>query len=64
MVHKKRDPIRPLLRAGVKLNAVNANENTLLHLAAERDEIDYIKRVVNYHLSDTDDQAKSLGMLV
>ncbi|KAI6653447.1 Ankyrin repeat, PH and SEC7 domain containing protein secG-like [Oopsacas minuta] len=63
MIHKKREPIRPLLRAGVKLKVVNAKGNTLLHLAAERDEIDYIKRIINYHLSDTTDQVRALGML-
>ena len=62
VIYKKRDPIRPLLKAGARLNCVDIKGNTVLHLAAERNEIEYIKRIVNYHLCDVADQATAVGM--
>ena len=63
IIHKKRDPIRPLLRAGVKLKLGDARNNTLLHLAAERDDTETIKRIANYHISDAENKSIALGLL-
>ena len=63
MIFKKRDLIRPLLKAGVKLKIGDSKNNTLLHLAAERDDMEYIKRVASYHVTDREDKPGALGRL-
>ncbi|KAI6649452.1 Ankyrin repeat protein [Oopsacas minuta] len=51
-VYDKPDPIRPLLRAGTKLSEGDSNRNTLIHLAAERNSVEYFKRIAMYHNVD------------
>ena len=63
IICKKRDPIRLLLKAGVKLKLGDATNNTVLHLAAERDDTEVLKRIANYHLNDREDKSIAMGWL-
>ena len=45
-------PIRPLLKAGAKLSEGDSQQNILLHMAAERNDVDLFKNVVMYHNVD------------
>ncbi|KAI6649494.1 Ankyrin-3-like isoform X3 [Oopsacas minuta] len=62
-IFSKRDAIRPLLKAGVHLSEVDNNQNTLLHLAAEKSLIEFFKRIANYHITDRGDKSEALKEL-
>ena len=51
-VYKNTYPIRPLLRAGAKLSEGDSHQNTLLHMAAQRNDVDLFKNIVMYHTVD------------
>ena len=57
------EPIRPLLKAGVLLSDVDKNQNTLLHIAAEKSLLEFFKRIANYHITDREDKSEALSKL-
>ena len=61
LTFNQKDPVRPLLRAGVKLKEGNKNQNTILHLAAEKSKVEYFKRIANYHITDRGDKVEALS---
>ena len=44
--------IRPLLKAGAKLSEGDSQQNTLLHIAAKRNDVDLFKNIAMYHNVD------------
>ena len=59
----KKEPIRMLLKAGVLLSEVDKNQNTLLHIAAEKSLLEFFKRIANYHIIDRENQSVALSKL-
>ena len=57
----KYDPICLLLKAGIELREGNSKQNTILHLSADKDQVEIFKRIANYYITGRDDKDDALS---